>query len=257
MSYYTTEITSDEIVSDNVIHQRLLFPYIKCQELVSGNLLEVGCGFGRGVETLKAYCEHYTGIDKLENLIQGLQKKHPDATFKAMNIPPFHGIADNSFDTVVTFQVIEHINKDGEFLKEIKRVLKPGGKMILTTPQKEFTLSRNPWHVREYDPAEMKTIVSKYFDKVDFKGVAGNEKVMAYHEENRKSVQKIMKWDIFNLQYNLPAWILRKPYDYLNRKNRQKLLTQDNKAVQEITFEDFYLSDSPKESLDHFVIAYK
>ena len=61
---------------------------------------------------------------------------------------------------MVTFQVIEHIKRDRDFLKEIYRVLKPGGKLILTTPNKNMSITRNPWHVREYDPKEMHDILS-------------------------------------------------------------------------------------------------
>ena len=50
-----------------------------------------------------------------------------------MEIPPLHNIESNSIDYVVTFQVIEHIQDDNYFLEEIYRVLKPGGKLLLTT----------------------------------------------------------------------------------------------------------------------------
>ena len=48
--YKTTEITSAEIASDNPVHQRLLFPYVEAAKLVKGNVLEIGCGWGRGLE---------------------------------------------------------------------------------------------------------------------------------------------------------------------------------------------------------------
>ena len=46
---YTTEITSETIVSDNPIHQRLFKAYVVAKDYVGGNILEVGCGEGRGV----------------------------------------------------------------------------------------------------------------------------------------------------------------------------------------------------------------
>jgi hypothetical protein len=49
MATYTTEIASDKLVSDNPIHQRLLKAYIAAKPWISGKLLEVGCGEGRGV----------------------------------------------------------------------------------------------------------------------------------------------------------------------------------------------------------------
>ena len=60
-----------------------------------------------------------------------------------MNVPPLK-FDDNSIDFVVTFQVIEHIKDDEKFVQEIHRVLKPGGKLILTTPNILMSLSRNP-----------------------------------------------------------------------------------------------------------------
>ena len=83
-----------------------------------------------------------------------------------------------------------------------------------------MTLSRNPWHTREYTGDELAGICKKYFSKVDMQGIAGSERVMDYHEKNRASVQKIMKWDVLNLQHRLPGWMLQWPYEFLNRRNR-------------------------------------
>ena len=63
----------------------------------------------------------------------------------------------------MTFQVIEHIKDDEKFVQEIHRVLKPGGKLILTTPNILMSLSRNPWHIREYNPTEMNEILKHHF----------------------------------------------------------------------------------------------
>lgn len=252
MGYYTTEITSDEIASDNPIHQRLFSPYAYAKNIVNGDLLEIGCGFGRGVEVLTQACDNYTGIDKIEGLVKELQSKFPKAKFIATNIPPLHNIKDNSFDWIVSFQVIEHIKDDHAYLKEIQRVLKPGGKAIITTPNKKFTLTRNPWHIREYTVEELSTLCNKYFSHVQLQGVLGSDKVMDYHEKNRKSVKKITRWDILNLQYNLPRWMIRIPYDIFNRVNRKKLLKEEGGLVSDITWEDFTISDEPEKCLDHF-----
>ena len=248
----TTEITSDSIPSDNVIHQRLLAAYVYAQPYLSGNLLEVGCGTGRGLEILVNASEQYTGIDKYESLTSSLQKQYPQASFKAMVIPPFEGIADDSFDFVVSFQVIEHIQNDVAFLKEIHRVLKPGGKAIISTPNKKMTLTRNPWHIREYFADELTTLCASIFSKVESNGIAGNDKIMDYHEQNRASVKRITRFDIFNLQYRLPAAMLRIPYEFLNRRNRDTLDKQDNKLVKSVTVADFHVVDKPEEGLDLF-----
>ncbi len=158
---------------------------------------------------------------------------------------------------MVSFQVIEHIQQDELFLSEIHRILKPGGKAILSTPNIKMTLSRNPWHIREYTADQLATLAGKYFSSVDMKGIAGTEKVMEYHERNRKSVQKIMKYDILDLQYRLPAALLRKPYEILNRRNRNKLKNQSDELVLSISHEDYFVREKSEQNLDLFVILSK
>ena len=148
MSQITTEITSSKIPSDNPIHQRLLYAYEVAKQFVKGDLLEVGCGEGRGLETLSPYLASYTALDKNDILLDHLKSLYPAFNFIHTNVPPFSGIADNSFDTVIAFQVIEHIKDDHLFVKEIERVLKPGGIALISTPNIKLTLTRNPWHER-------------------------------------------------------------------------------------------------------------
>lgn len=255
--YKTTEIASSEIISDNPVHQRLLFPYIEAAKMVSGNLLEIGCGTGRGVGVLAPSVSNYTGVDKNEPLMTKLSADYPNFTFIDMFLPPLKGLADNTFDFVVTFQVIEHIEPDAEFIKEAHRVLKPGGKLILTTVNRKYSLSRNPWHVREYLASELKALILKNFASIETKGVHGNEKVMAYYEENKRSVQKITRFDIFNLQYRLPRWMLQIPYDIANRLSRNIIQKSDNSLVTGISYQDYFLNNDAEECLDFFYIATK
>jgi 2-polyprenyl-3-methyl-5-hydroxy-6-metoxy-1,4-benzoquinol methylase len=254
---YTTEITSVEIPSDNPIHQRLFKAYVVAQEYVKGDVLEVGCGEGRGLELVIPRSKTFTAVDKIEPVINELQKKFPAGTFKSMNIPPLGGLAENSYDTVISFQVIEHIENDSLFLSEIKRVLKPGGLALLTTPNRKMSLSRNPWHVREYLASELESLARKYFSDVTMKGITGNEKVMAYYEKNKRSVERITRFDILDLQYRLPASILRIPYELLNRWNRNKLQAGNNSLVTDIRHEDYIVVDKGDDALDLLLIVRK
>lgn len=256
MSVYTTEIASDKIPSDNPIHQRLLSAYHQAKPFIKGNLLELGCGEGRGVELLAPLADSYVGIDKIKSIIDRLKEKYPDFTFMDGVFPPFP-FEDNSFDTIVTFQVIEHVKDDEGFIKEIHRVLKPGGQALITTPNIRMTLSRNPWHEREYTGDELTALCKRYFDNVEMKGIAGDEKVLEYHERNRKSVNKIMRFDVFDLQHRLPASLLRIPYDLLNRMNRNKLKETDDALVKSIGHDDFSLNNQDDQNLDLFCILTK
>jgi SAM-dependent methyltransferase len=257
MSVYTTEIASDVIASDNPIHQRLLKAYYLAQDYILGDVLEVGVGEGRGVEFLAPRAKSFLGIDKIGGVIDSLQTKFPDIEFRQMIIPPFSGLSDNAFDVVVSFQVIEHIKNDREYLMEIYRVLKPGGTALITTPNIKMSLSRNPWHIREYTASELSDLTGDIFNDVKMQGITGNEKVMAYYEDNKQSVNRMMRWDIFNLQYRLPAFMLKIPYEMLNRINRNKLKASNNGLVSEIQHTDYVLAEDADQSLDLFCIMKK
>jgi SAM-dependent methyltransferase len=158
---------------------------------------------------------------------------------------------------VVTFQVIEHIMNDHFFIQEIKRVLKQDGLLIMTTPNRQMSLTRNPWHVREYKLDSMTALISKYFRSYQINGVFGNEKVMAYYEENRRSVKKFTRFDIFRLQYILPRKLLQIPYDIANRMNRNKLMKKNTTLVEKVLTSDFFIDNATENCFDFFVLAHK
>ena len=252
----TAERSSHLDPSENVIYQRHLIAYKEAAKIISGTVLEVGSGEGYGIMELAPKAEHYIAVDKYNTAISDELKAANNITFVQTEVPPLKGIEDNSVDFVVTFQVIEHI-EDEMFLQEIHRVLKPGGKVILTTPNVMMSLTRNPWHIREYTPEQMGDVLQSSFDNYELKGVFGNDKVMDYYNKNKASVRKITRFDILNMQYWLPRWMLQIPYDILNRFNRHNLQDDNEGIVNTVVHTDYSISTSNDECLDHFCIATK
>jgi len=250
----TAERVSHEDMSDNYVFQRSLLAYLEAAKIVSGDVLEIGAGEGYGIKHIAPKADTYLTIDKHPVHID---PEYTNVTFRQMNIPPLADIADESFDFVVSFQVIEHIEADDKYVSEIHRVLRPGGKFIVTTPNKKMSITRNPWHVREYTIQELVDLLGAKFSNVDPKGVFGNQKIMDYYNKNKESVQKITRFDIFDLQHKLPRQILQIPYDILNRMNRKKLLNQNNSLVSDIHYEDYSISDAREGCFDLFYVATK
>jgi ubiquinone/menaquinone biosynthesis C-methylase UbiE len=254
----TAERVSQVDQSDNYVYQRSLLAYVEAAKLVSGQVLELGTGSGYGIEIISPKTDKLTTLDKFECDYFKSNAVDPNKVeFIKMSFPPLHNIPDNSFDFVISFQVIEHIVKDYEMVSEVYRVLKNGGKFILTTPNKKASLTRNPWHIREYTIQELETSLKKNFQHVETLGVFGNEVVQKYYEQNRASVRKITRFDIFNLQYRLPRQLLQIPFDILNRMNRRKLLKENTSLVTSIKMSDYSIAKATDSCHDLFYIAQK
>lgn len=102
------------------------------ESLATGAVLEVGCGRGGKIGFLSTPTKRY-GIDYSKRAIQEAQQTFPNVTFFVADacVLPF---SDESFDTVFSLEVIEHIKNYDDMLWECHRVLKPGGHLFIQTP---------------------------------------------------------------------------------------------------------------------------
>lgn len=96
---------------------------IYAQKYISGRTLDLGAGSAKYREIIKEKAEDYLAFD----MVPG---KNIDVTGDALNLP----FPADTFDTIVSTQVLEHIEKPWVMIKEIRRVLKPRGVCILTAP---------------------------------------------------------------------------------------------------------------------------
>ena len=250
---HTAERVSRTDASDNFVFQRSILAYHYAAGMVSGKVLEIGTGMGYGIDVVAPAADHFTTIDKSEAYDATLPT---NAEFKQMQVPPI-GFADESFDYVISFQVIEHIKRDKDFVREVSRVLRKGGKFIVSTPNAPMSLTRNPWHIREYNEGELRELLAADFSAVESLGVNGNEKVMAYYEQNRQSVAKFKCLDPLDLEHRLPRQLLQIPYDILNRINRRRLLEKNDSLTRSIEMEDYSIGEITPQSFDLYYIATK
>ncbi len=248
----TAERVSQADASDNYVFQRSQLAYHEAARRVEGDVLEIGTGSGYGVAIVAPHARTFVTVDKFDSGVEAVE----GVDFRRATVPPLP-FPDCSFDCVISFQVIEHIKKDRETIGEIWRVLRPGGRLIISTPNKTMSLTRNPWHVREYTVAEFRALLEARFAEVEALGVFGRENVMEYYENNSRSVARIARWDILRLQKWLPRTLLRIPYDILNRMNRRKLLKADTNLTAGIRMEDYYLAPVGEGCFDLFYIARK
>jgi len=126
-----------------------------------GKCLDVGCGFGILAHYAVNKGLDYTGVDVSDKAIKKAQESVPKGKFQvgfAEKLP----FKDNEFDTVVGTEIIEHVKNDKEVIKEIFRVCKPGGRVILTTPKESMLQDR--MHVREYNYYDIVRLIKEFTD---------------------------------------------------------------------------------------------
>ena len=136
-------------------------------------ILDIACGTGFGSELFLANgAASVHAADVSDEAIATCSKrlaKYDTAKWTCHKQDGTHmTYAADSFDMVASFETIEHIPDYDAFLSEIHRVLKPGGVLVLSTPNGLVTnpdkgIPKNPFHVYEFPPDELKRALEKYF----------------------------------------------------------------------------------------------
>jgi SAM-dependent methyltransferase len=171
-SNWTGERLETWIFSENTNEH--LHRYALAREWCSGKeVLDIACGEGYGSHLLAQVAANVTGVDiDAATINLAVRKyKHPRLRFlegSAVKMP----VADASCDVVVSFETLEHHDQHKAMMQEIKRVLKPGGLLIMSSPDKRYYSDvpgyNNPFHVQELYKDEFKALVKTYFSHTQF-----------------------------------------------------------------------------------------
>ena len=149
----------------HMVYGEHIVRYSSILECVKGKkVLDIASGSGYGTALLASSASHVTGVDIDKGAI-----KYAKANYSLDNVDFVLGsgvevpLKDNIFDVVVSFETIEHIDDYRTFLSEVKRMLKPDGLFILSTPNDVEFPESNHFHVHEFQQAELEKVVKKYF----------------------------------------------------------------------------------------------
>lgn len=139
-------------------------------------VLDVACGEGYGAAVLARHAARVTGVDVSEAAIAHARAAYahtPNLELVAASCTRLP-LADAAFDTVVSFETLEHIEAQAAFLDEVARVLAPGGVLVLSCPNRvEYSDRRdyrNPFHVKELYRDELAKLVAARFPEIAWYG---------------------------------------------------------------------------------------
>jgi ubiquinone/menaquinone biosynthesis C-methylase UbiE len=137
-------------------------------------VLDVACGAGFGLSMLKNAGACPFGVDYSTAALADLRRILPNQRnlirADATRLP----FKDQAFDLVTSFETIEHVADAQALVRGIRRVLRPGGTLVLSTPNRAFGPPRrhagNPFHVREFTADELRDLLSQSFEHVQLFG---------------------------------------------------------------------------------------
>jgi SAM-dependent methyltransferase len=137
-----------------------------CENL---HTLDAACGEGYGAALLAESAASVEGVDISEHAITHARQRYGHLEKLGFQVAdctrlPF---ADNKFDRVVSFETLEHLAEQDQLLAEFRRVLKPDGCLILSSPDKAVYSdepgSNNEFHVRELYREELEVLIKQHF----------------------------------------------------------------------------------------------
>ncbi len=169
----TGERTVPGIVEENYWFRRHEAAYLALRPYcVDAFVLEAGCGEGYGADLLARDAVGVLGIDYDAMTLTHVAKAYPRVHTARANLAALP-VGTSTVDVVANFQVIEHLWDQEGFLRECLRVLRPGSRLLITTPNRiTFSPGRdtplNPFHTRELAPAEMAELLREAGFEVEF-----------------------------------------------------------------------------------------
>ena len=153
-----------------------LHRYMLACEIAAGkDVLDIASGEGYGSAILAEKARTVIGVDISEESVRHASTRYERANldFKVGGCDKIP-LPDASIDLVVSFETIEHHDKHAEMMREIRRVLRPAGILIISSPDKyNYSIEpgfHNEFHVRELYEREFKQLLSEYFSNCRYYG---------------------------------------------------------------------------------------
>ncbi len=172
MLEFTGERVVPGLVDPNLLNEHLARYRFAARYAAGAAVLDAGCGSGYGAGELLSAAS-VTALDISHDALRHAAESYarPGLRFAqgSLEALPF---ADASFDMVLAFEVIEHLENWLEMLREARRVLKPSGVLLVSTPNKNYyTESRgkagaNPFHTHEFEYGEFRAALEAVFPHV-------------------------------------------------------------------------------------------
>ena len=216
--------------------------YTLAASISSGRVLDVSCGIGYAapIFATQKLVTHYDGVDIQPDVITIAKERYLPATPGSCSVTFTEGsiyklpFPDSSFDTVVTLETLEHLDKPEDALRELSRVVSETGVVVASVPTKAYDIlcdsifGPNPFHLSSFSLERFSELAGRYlpFNRIFVAAVALGTKVYPVTSHNQveatnevpppqESAQlgsyilvgtKSSKVDLAGLASKIPSW---------------------------------------------------
>jgi SAM-dependent methyltransferase len=111
--------------------------------------------------------QHTLNLGINDAIISQVQKRRSNVEQVVIDDMTRSALASASFHCAVAIEVLEHVEDDVAFIREVRRVLDANGVFLMTTPNGDFVQNTNPDHKRHYRRSELETLLRSAFESVD------------------------------------------------------------------------------------------
>jgi len=193
-------------------------------------VLDIACGTGYGVGLLGSKARSVVGVDVDLVAVRGAKNECSENASVLIGNGLGLPFADHSFDVVTSFETLEHLHERQAFLFELKRVLRPGGTLVLSTPNANYSQPvdgkpSNPFHIHEYTPQELLSELDRYFSISELLGQSLNADtgIPPFYDAQKRLPRdvptqlRLLGWKLFNkipftLRESMSSAIWGKPF---------------------------------------------
>ncbi len=138
------------------------------QWVAGKDVLDAGCGLGYGTRLLADQGpSRLVAVDVSAEALERTAGEGIETVEADVRDLPFEA---DTFDVIVCFEVIEHVESHERVVGELQRVLRPGGTLLISSPNRDVYTPGNPHHVHEFLPEELREVLAGHFREVAMYG---------------------------------------------------------------------------------------
>ena len=208
-----------------------------------GRFLDVGCGLGDESVGFAEEGRFVVGVDYDAETAARAVEVHGGAGLRTECADgSILGLRSDAFDDVCSSHLIEHFTDPEHHVREVSRVLAPGGTAFFLTPNKPADFE-NPYHVYLFTPEDLRAMLSRHFASVEVHGLDATPVVKEDFEKRRAMADKLLRLDPLGLRHKLP----REAFVWLHAAGRRVAYRYTNTeqvgGLSGITDAEFFLTD--------------